>query len=189
MIVGKKATPIGATPSIVLIDPRFAHNVGMVVRLASCYGFHQVWYTGNRVQMEIESRGRLPREERMKGYKEVEIIQFDRPFEQFKNATPVAIEVRQNSERLQNFEHPKDAVYVFGPEDGSIPQSLLRHCHRFVIIPTRNHYCLNLATATATILWDRAVKLGEVPDEAPEQPYIETDPGAMGLYGNRDWGA
>lgn len=188
LIVGKKAPPIGAAPAIVLIDPRFAHNVGMVVRLASCYGLSQVWYTGDRVQTEVEKRKKLPREERMKGYKDVEMIQFDRPLEQFRNMTPVAIEVRPNSERLQDFEHPKDAVYIFGPEDGSIPQSVLRLCHRFVIIPTRNHYCLNLATATATILWDRAIKLNEVPSEIPNQTYAETNPEEMGLYsGQNTW--
>jgi hypothetical protein len=56
-----------------------------------------------------------------------------------------------------------------------------------VIIPTRNRYCLNLATATATILWDRAVKLGEIPEEEPELPYVETDPKSMGLYDDCGW--
>jgi hypothetical protein len=32
----------------------------------------------------------------------------------------------------------------------------LSHCHRFVVIPTR--HCLNLATAVATVLWDREYK-------------------------------
>lgn len=187
MLIGKNAIPVGVAPAIVLIDPRFAYNVGMVVRLVSCYGLQQVWYTGERVRLETERRGKLPREERMKGYKEVEIIAFDRPLERFRDCTPVAVEVRPNSERLQDFEHPRNAVYVFGPEDGSIPQSVLRHCHRFVIIPTRNRYCLNLATATATILWDRAVKLGEIPEEQPELPYVETDPKSMGLYDDRGW--
>jgi len=52
--------------------------------------------------------------------------------------------------------HPENAVYVFGPEDGSIPKTYLQHCHRFLVIPTR--HCLNLATAVATILHDRAYK-------------------------------
>jgi tRNA(Leu) C34 or U34 (ribose-2'-O)-methylase TrmL len=32
----------------------------------------------------------------------------------------------------------------------------LRHCHRFVRIPTR--HCLNLATAVSTVLYDRHLK-------------------------------
>jgi tRNA C32,U32 (ribose-2'-O)-methylase TrmJ len=60
----------------VLIDPKYAHNVGMVVRLASCYGLSQVWFTGERVSLDISTKRRLPREERMKGYSDVEIINY-----------------------------------------------------------------------------------------------------------------
>lgn len=182
-VVGKDSTA-GRVPSIVLVNPSFAHNVGMVVRLASCYGFRQVWYTGSRVGFDLDKRKRLPREERMKGYQDVEMINYDRPLEQFpSDVVPVAVEVRRNSERLQDFVHPQNAVYVFGPEDGSIPAPILNRCHRFVIIPTVNHYCLNLATAVATVLWDRATKLGEVPDhtvDAPSPPR-DTNPEAIGL--------
>jgi tRNA(Leu) C34 or U34 (ribose-2'-O)-methylase TrmL len=155
-VLDKSDAPAGNPPAIVLIDPKYAHNVGMVVRLASCYGLSQVWFTGERVSLDISYRRRLPREERMKGYGEVEIINYDYPFEQFAGAVPVAVEVRQRSEPLHSFEHPPNAVYVFGPEDGSVSKPHLNHCHRFVVIPTK--HCLNLATAVATILWDRQYK-------------------------------
>lgn len=147
----------GQAPSIILINPKYAQNVGMVVRLASCYDMKQVWWTGNRVHHDLSGKKRLPREERLRGYQEVQMIHYDRPFDQFSpEAVPVAIEVRENSEMLTDFEHPEHAVYVFGPEDGSINSTLLRHCHRFVVIPTR--HCLNLATAVSTVLWDRKQK-------------------------------
>jgi tRNA(Leu) C34 or U34 (ribose-2'-O)-methylase TrmL len=144
-------------PAIALVDPRYPQNVGMVVRLASCYGIRQVWFTGERVSLNPAAGERLPREERMKGYKDVEMIHYECFFDQFPTDTvPVAVEVRADSEPLHSFEHPANALYVFGPEDGSIPKSLLGHCHRFVVIPTR--HCLNLATAVATVLWDREYK-------------------------------
>jgi tRNA(Leu) C34 or U34 (ribose-2'-O)-methylase TrmL len=155
-IVDGSEAPAGRSPAVVLIDPKYAHNVGMVVRLASCYGFRQVWFTGERVSLDISFRKRLPREERMKGYADVEIINYDYPFEQFKHAVPVAVEVRKGSEPLHAFEHPENAVYVFGPEDGSVSKPHISHCHRFVVIPTR--HALNLATAVATMLWDRQYK-------------------------------
>lgn len=156
-IWGKGAKAHGMAPALALIDPKYANNVGMVVRLASCYGIPQVWFTGDRVREEIEKRGRLPREERMKGYNSTQVIHYDNVFDQFpQDVTPVAIEVRKNSEPLHTFVHPEKPLYVFGPEDGSIPSVLYRHCHRFVVIPTR--HCLNLATAVATLLWDRQYK-------------------------------
>lgn len=156
-IIGKDSKKIGKTPAIALANPKFAHNVGSAVRIASCYGVSQVWYSGNRIDLELEEKKRLPREERMKGYKDVDLIQYDYFFDQFdKDVVPVAIEVRENSENLFQFEHPEKALYVFGPEDGSIPRVLLQHCHRFVVIPSR--HCLNLSMAIGTILYDRALK-------------------------------
>ena len=136
---GKKAPPHGEPPAIALVNPRYPHNVGMVVRLASCYGLRQVWFTGNRVSLNPARGERLPREERMKGYREVQMIHFEYFFDQFPaDSVPVAVEVRANSEPLHSFEHPDNALYVFGPEDSSIPKVLLGHCHRFLVIPTRN---------------------------------------------------
>lgn len=154
---GKKARPHGRTPAVALIDPKYPHNVGMVLRLASCYGLRQVWFTGDRVTLDPARGDRLPREERMKGYRDVDLIHYEHVFDQFPaGAVPVAVEVRANSEPLLSFEHPDEALYVFGPEDRSLPKAVVAHCHRFLVIPTR--HCLNLATAVATVLWDRQYK-------------------------------
>lgn len=154
-IIGKNAPKFGVAPSILLSNPKNARNIAMIIRLASCYDVKQVWYTGNRIK--IDEGERLPREERMKGYAEVDLIQNDYPFDMFeRGVTPVAIEVRDNAMNLHDFEHPKNPLYVFGPEDGSIPQVYMRHCHQVVVIPTK--HCLNLATAVSTILYDRQYK-------------------------------
>jgi tRNA(Leu) C34 or U34 (ribose-2'-O)-methylase TrmL len=138
------------TPSIILTSPKFTSNLLLTVKLASCYGINQVWFTGNRLEYSKRMLNQ-------NGNREVDIINYDRPFDFMPaNAVPVAVEVRENSEVLHQFEHPENAVYVFGQEDGSIPKQILHLCHRFVVIPSR--HCLNLATATATILWDREYK-------------------------------
>lgn len=156
-IYGKSKAKTGIAPAIILVNPKFPHNVGAAVRAASCFGVRQVWYTGDRVAMELEQKRRLPREERLKGYKDVELRQFDYPFEVFESdVTPVAVELRPNSELLPQFVHPERAVYVFGPEDGGLTQVHLRHCHRFVVIPT--HHCVNLSAAVYLVLYDRLVK-------------------------------
>jgi tRNA(Leu) C34 or U34 (ribose-2'-O)-methylase TrmL len=155
--IGKNTPKMGVSPSIALVNPKYARNVGAVLRLASCYGVKQLWMSGNRINDDPSMAKRLPREERMKGYKEVDLIQYDKFLDLFpSDVIPVAVEVRENSEPLYTFDHPEKAVYVFGPEDGSIPRVYLQHCHRFVVIPTR--HCLNLATAVATVLHDRAYK-------------------------------
>ncbi len=158
---GRTRPAIGFPPAVVLINPKYGHNVGAVVRAASCFGIGQVWFTGDRVRLDAAKGERLPREERMKGYADVELRQHDRPFDRFSDAVPVAVELRPGAERLHEFEHPENAVYVFGPEDGSLRKETVRHCHRFVVIPTR--HCVNLAAAVYLVLYDRLTKGPPVP--------------------------
>lgn len=157
-IVGRSARPVGITPAVLLTDPKFARNVAGALRAASCFGARQVWFTGSRVSLEHgKGADRLPREERMKGYAKVDLLQSDYPFDCFgPDVTPVAVEVLASAEPMTTFEHPERALYVFGPEDGSIPGSLRRHCHRFVVLPT--DHCTNLAAAVYLTLYDRRIK-------------------------------
>lgn len=180
MILGNNAPKHGKVPAVVLTNPKFSHNVGTAQRACSCFGIEQLWWTGNRVKLEVENGQRLPREERMRGFKDVTLINFDRPFDQFpKGTVPVAIEIRKNSEYLTSFEHPDNAIYVFGPEDGSIPKVFLPFCHRFVIIPTR--HCLNLAAAVNIVLYDRMQKRGEYFNIANEEQRIWAEPDSIAI--------
>lgn len=147
---------------ILLIRPKFAVNVGNAIRAASCFGIENVFYTEDR--FELDSLRRLPREERMKGYSEVQWGQVDavRPVDEVNGYltdgayTPVAVELVPGPQQLPYFEHPENALYVFGPEDGSLPQGIRTVCHSFVVIPS--FHCLNLAAAVYVTLYDRTVK-------------------------------
>jgi tRNA(Leu) C34 or U34 (ribose-2'-O)-methylase TrmL len=159
----KTVTP--SLPAILMTDPRYPHNVGAAVRAASCFGVEHVWLTGQRVAKQVWESKRIPREERMKGFNDVSIVLEDRPLDHFpKDAVPVAVDLIPGSENLLAFEHPENAIYVFGPEDGSVPHAYRAACHRRVFIPTR--HCTNLGAAVYLLLYDRMVKgylKGEVP--------------------------
>ncbi|MDY7015336.1 MAG: TrmH family RNA methyltransferase [Cyanobacteriota bacterium] len=151
-----KAAKHGTVPAIFMFDPRDPFNVGAAVRAASCFGVEQVWITGKRCAEKVWAAKRIPREERMKGFSDVDIILENQPFDYFKNAVPVAIELLPGSENLLAFEHPDNAIYVFGPEDGSVPSSARGLCHRRVFIPTK--HCTNLGAAIYLVLYDRLMK-------------------------------
>jgi tRNA(Leu) C34 or U34 (ribose-2'-O)-methylase TrmL len=145
------------TPAVVMHNPKYPHNVGAAVRAASCFGARTIIFSGDRLGVLNNPKARLPREERMKGYYDVTMLNDDYPFNRFpKEVTPVAVEVRKNSEMLPDFIHPEFPVYVFGPEDGSLPQITLSHCHRFLRIPSK--HCLSLGNAVNIVLYDRMVK-------------------------------
>lgn len=145
-------------PAAILSSPKFSRNVSGILRAANCFGIQQIAFTGERIAEDLRNFSRLPREERMKDYKKVDLFNIERPFDYFREGTPVAVELTPGTECLSTFEHPQNAVYVFGPEDGSIPSVFKRHCHRFISIPS--YHCLNLAAAAYVVFYDRAVKAG-----------------------------
>jgi tRNA(Leu) C34 or U34 (ribose-2'-O)-methylase TrmL len=93
----------------------------------------------------------------MKAYSHVRLERDDYPLRHM-SGTPVAIEFNEDYVPLPSFAHPQDAVYVFGPEDGSLTRAILSECHHFVTIPSG--HCLNLAMAVNVVLYDRMAKNG-----------------------------
>jgi len=71
----------------------------------------------------------------------------------------IAVEFIPTARPLPTLTHPERAMYVFGPEDGSLPPTLLDRCDDVIFIPT--NYCLNLSMAVNTVLYDRVAKRGE----------------------------
>ena len=148
--------------AVLLIDPKYPFNVGGALRACAAFGAESLEWTGDRVH--TEGVPRLPREERLRGYKDVRVQRLDRPGveaiarhrEPPEPFTPVAVEFRNNSERPPEFLHPERALYVFGPEDGLLSGAVLAQCHRFVIVPTM--HCLNLAATVNLVLYDRMAK-------------------------------
>lgn len=153
---------------VVLIDPKYPHNVGGVLRACAAFGVPQLWWTGARVGDDRRLSGstahigkktwRLPREERHRAYAHVEWGVDELALDRLTDAglVPVCVEVLPTAEPLVDFEHPERAVYVFGPEDGGVPKGVRHVCHRFVTIPCDG--CLNLAAAVNVVLYDRLAK-------------------------------
>ncbi len=176
-IFGRGKKTIGVTPAVALIDPKYPRNLSQVVRACSCFGIEQCWFTGNRSQIALDGMTRLPREERMKGYSDVDIIHYDYFFEQFPDCTPIGVELIKGAENMTHFEHPKNALYVFGPEDGSLSKIARSFCHRYVFIPMK--HCCNLAAAVHLTLYDRQLKreLGEQQNPMPVEDVLNESRG------------
>lgn len=137
--------------NIAIINPKFEHNLAGAVRSAACFGADKVIYTGNRVRFSDH----LPREFRHKDYANIELIKQDYPINP-ELGIPVAVELITGAECLTNFEHPENALYIFGGEDQTLNTSILKQCHRFVRIPSK--YCLNVVAAINVVLYDRISK-------------------------------
>ena len=136
-------------------------NLANTRRAMSCYGGGRLFVSGERMGRALNTDERLPRPLRDRRYDNVKMQLGMKDFPTSIEAwakegyIPVAIEV-SGSQNLAYFEHPKNAIYVFGPEDGSLPPQILSRCHAHVVIPTL--HCLNLAVAVSTVLYDRMAK-------------------------------
>ena len=151
--------------AIVLCDPKYPHNVGGAIRAAAIFCESPwVMWSGDRVKGPADEAGyRLPREERMRAYKHVTFDRGGGPLPS--GFTPVCVEFDSTAEQLPDFEHPERPLYVFGPEDGSVPTGYRHSCHRFVRIP--GHTCLNLSAAVNVVLYDRMSKLRLTTPQSP----------------------
>lgn len=140
---------------IVLLNPKSPTNVGATMRAAGCYGVSHVWYTGNRYghakKFTTDTQQRTN----------------DIPLQKIndigalinKNTQLVAVELIDGATPLPKFNHPNNALYVFGPEDGTVDKQVLAHCHDVVYVPTNG--CMNLAATVNVLLYDRLAKSTE----------------------------
>jgi tRNA(Leu) C34 or U34 (ribose-2'-O)-methylase TrmL len=136
--------------AIGLHRPKYLENVGGVLRAAGCFGAAMVAVSGRRYERQ--------RTDVQKTWRHIPLLQRVEDLHAVipYGAMPIALEV--NGERcLSGFEHPTSAFYIFGPEDGSIPNSMLEWCRFHVRIPSS--LCLNLAAAVNVVLYDRAAKI------------------------------
>jgi len=70
---------------------------------------------------------------------------------------PVGVEIADRARPLPAWHHPESAVYILGPEDGSLSADMLKRCVSVVQIP--GTFCLNLAVAGSIVMYDRLAKV------------------------------
>ena len=137
-------------PAVVMDNPKHVVNLASMIRNCAAFGVGLLCYTGDRVLEPTKGDGDL------RGRDPVHVIHHDFPLQLFDHKVVfIGVEILPNAVSLPYFEHPENAVYVFGPEDGSISAGLRGMCHQFVSIPTIG--CLNVAQAGGVVLYDRRV--------------------------------
>lgn len=133
-----------------LYEPKFDSNVGGVLRAAHVYGSSLVVVSGKRFKNEATDT--------TKAYRHVPLITKAQDlFDHLPSGcVPVAIEIIDGAVSLPNFIHPKNAFYIFGGEDRTLPQEIFDRCKHVVSIPTK--FCMNLASTVNVVLYDRMAK-------------------------------
>lgn len=135
--------------AIGLYQPKTGLNVGSVTRAAHAYGVAMVGVQGKRFKQS--------KTDPSSGWRHFPLIETEDimsiiPYD----CVPVAVEFIKDARPLPDYIHPERAFYIFGPEDGSIPNEVLKKCRDVVYVPTEQ--CMNLAATVNVLLYDRMLK-------------------------------
>ena len=143
---------MSAQAAIGLVNPKSPDNVGAVLRAAGCYGVATIYYTGTRFARAAKYQ--------LDTKKRSDTITLTGVSSLLPHRLPgqalICVELAEGAIPLPAFQHPEHALYVFGPEDGSIDQALIDAADAVVYVPTIG--CMNLAATVNVLLYDRLAK-------------------------------
>ena len=127
-------------------------NVGTLMRSAVCFGASYVFIVG----------GRYPRQcsDTVKSWQQIPLFEYE-DIDDFNEHRPldvplIGVELADNARSLETFSHPDRALYLLGPEDGSLSKAAQGYCQSLVRFNSR--FCLNVAAAGSVVLYDRTAK-------------------------------
>ena len=151
------------TVCIGLTNPKSPTNVGAVMRAAGCYKVDKVFFTGRRYEQAAKYNKGILTTDTKNAQSTIPLLKLD-DFESAlslrDNIPPttkiVCVDLVEGATALPHFHHPQQALYIFGPEDGTIKQAIIDIADEVVYVPTEG--CMNLAATVNVILYDRLSK-------------------------------
>jgi len=136
---------------ICLWMPKYEVNVGSIMRSAAVLGAKFVLIVGHRYRRQRSDT--LFAEHKIPFFHAEDEADFWRLVPQ--DCALVALELAPEAKPLPSFDHPVNALYIFGAEDGAVPDAVQAKAQTIQIPGTG---CLNLATAAAILMYDRTAK-------------------------------
>ncbi|WP_299574236.1 RNA methyltransferase [uncultured Shewanella sp.] len=147
--------------AIGLVNPKTPVNVGGIMRAAGCYQAKSVLYTGNRYELAARSGEAQYDVDTKNAARTIPLTRVESLLEQApEGAKIICVDLVVGATPLPLFEHPQNAFYIFGPEDGTIPQQIIDAADDVVYVPTVG--CMNLAASVNVLLYDRLSKSAQV---------------------------
>jgi tRNA(Leu) C34 or U34 (ribose-2'-O)-methylase TrmL len=139
-----------------LINPKSPDNVAAILRAAGNFRAGGVLYTGKRYPHAVQRNPATPNLRR-KISQDIPLTGVTCLLDHVPvSMKVVCVEFAENAAPLPAFQHPDHAIYVFGPEDGTIGQDVIDRADAVVYIPTAG--CMNLSASVTVVLYDRLSK-------------------------------
>lgn len=142
--------------SIGLCNPKSPENVGSVMRAAGNYCVDSVLYTGRRYPRAVELNPDIPQMSRSVS-QGIPLSGVNCLLDEVADEMQiVCVEFAMNATPLPEYQHPENAFYIFGPEDGTLSQEVIDSADAVVYVPTQG--CMNLSATVNVLLYDRMIK-------------------------------
>ena len=137
---------------IALTNPKSPSNVGGVMRAAGCYNAQEVIYSGDRFNRAVRLIA-----DTQKVHEVIPLLHHEDLLTALEPGMKlICVDLIEGAIPLPNFEHPDNAMYLFGPEDGTIKQKVINQADAVVYIPTIGS--MNLAASVNVLLYDKLAK-------------------------------
>ncbi len=130
-------------------------NVGTIVRTAHAFGAS--FFLTINPEVNIQNIRKTDTSEAFEHlpyyqYNNVEEIKLPR------SCRIVGVELTDDAIELPSFRHPSQALYMLGPEMGSLSKEMQEKCSFIVKIPMK--FCVNVGIASSIIMYDRTLQFG-----------------------------
>ena len=136
-----------------LSNPQDGVNIGHALRAALCFDVRMVILENPGKNINIKKLLTYP----VKTYIHIPIITKNNILDiVHTDCEIIGVELNPKSTDLRKFDHPERGCYIFGPENGSISEKLLKKCSSIVTIPTT--ISLNLGMTVNITMYDRLLK-------------------------------
>ena len=134
-------------------------NLGNLIRSAHAFGANSV-FTISPHKRVIENKDKINKSDTSKSVNHLPYYEWEKIEDMSipRSCKIIGVEITEEAEDLQNFVHPLQAIYILGPEKGSLSKETLTRTDHVVRIPTR--FSLNVAIAGAIVMYDRIKTLG-----------------------------
>lgn len=132
-----------------IINGKTPENLGVLWRTAQNMGANFIYTIGNRyAKQACDTHNAV---------KSMPYYHYDNFGDFFKNLPKgtriVGVELHENSEDLETFNHPRRCVYLLGAEDHGLSNIAIENSH--FLVKFQSELSLNVAVAGSIIMYDR----------------------------------
>jgi len=132
-----------------IFHTKTAQNVGTLWRSAYQLGAAGVFTIGRRYKRTAADTYNTTQNIPLRHYDDFDDFLAHRPID------ALLVGVEMGGEKLSEFTHPRNAIYLLGAEDNGLPQGVIDKCNKLVSLEAVRRNSYNVAVAGSIVMYGR----------------------------------